>query len=186
MWPLFAISATIIAAAWAYGFSKTSSKNQPIPQGDTRPIVVGDLIDVDIVKGAVIVPGKTSGTVGMRVASLDVTGDIFKKLLLATFVFPPELINQPAQAVKRAGCSLFSPVLAPRPSASPAAIQAAKQIADGTPIITQPKTVAEVIADAEQARIDAMTKLVPESTTPEALATLIALSNIPPVESQKP
>jgi hypothetical protein len=47
-----------------------------------------------------------------------------------------------------------------------------------------PMTIADMQAAAEQARTDAMNKLVPQSNTPEDLAALLALASLPSVADQ--
>jgi hypothetical protein len=241
MWYVFAIPAAIIAAAWAYGMSKTSSKNIPISQlppeqtGQKLPtlatanlIMPGDVIVVDA--AAKPIPGLPNRSMIMQVDTLDVPSDTTKQWLMARVVdkvvlqgisttgmsFPVlrSTVRKATPAEVAAGTGIAQPTATPAVVASqlaqlqqlydqygPTAVippdlqQAATMYnpAPGPTVPTTadklaagsgPMTIADMQAAAEQARTDAMNKLVPQSNTPEDLAALLALASLPSVADQ--
>lgn len=188
MWILL-IPAAAIIGAWIYGASKVSKDNIPISQlpesiSANTPIVVGDFIVV----------GKPGTEALMIVNSLSVPGDDSKAFLLASFPNLPALGPQPVSRniVRKATTQditrLTNRTIPLLPSGvSPAAVQAAQlESATQQNPSPGPQTIASVQQQAERARMDAINKLVPESTTPEALAALLALASLPSVGSQSP
>jgi len=216
MFYVFIPTAVLLAVAWIYGASKTSSSNIPIDQlpitlppptppqpsisvipdpftplvedpnllaklNPNTPIVAGDFIVVSVPPNQFF---SAPGDVIMHVDSLDVFGDINKLFLRASF---PDAARKstigsiaiPRSTVRKATPSDIKLALETGGSTpllpSPAAVEAAQRQTNGVST-DQPLTIADVLAQTEAARLQAAGVLVPQSTSPEALATLLALT----------
>jgi len=165
MWYVFAIPAAIIAAAWAYGVSRTSSKNVPISQQPQSQLPTGTG------------PGTPSQSLPPGVSSAAAQAAANAAAARDAAAAAQGLFNiaPPGQPPVFKGTGLL-------PSSQPAAPGVSPELAAALGNGKPPATINDVIAASTAAREAASNALLGQGqNTPETNAALLALESLPTV-----
>ena len=160
MWYVFAIPAAIIAAAWAYGVSRTSSKNVPISQQPQSQLPTGTGPGTPS-QSATLPPGVSPAAAQAAANAAAARG----------------LINiaPPGETPVFKGTGLL-------PSSQPAAPGVSPELAAALGNGRPPATINDVIAASTAARDAAANALLGQGQNrPETNAALLALESLPTV-----